>query len=36
MKKKHTKRNTKKNREDSDSKLLLPENKNERGRRINF
>ena len=36
MKKKHVKRNTKKNREDSDSKSLLPENKNKRGGRINF
>ena len=35
-KKKHAKRNTKKNREDSDSKSLLPENKDERGERINF
>ena len=35
-KKKHTKRNMKKNGEDSDSKSLLPENKNERGERINF
>ena len=36
MKKKHAKRNTKKNGEDSDLKSLLPENKNERGGRINF
>ena len=36
MKKKHMKRNMKKNGEDSDSKSLLPENKNKRGRRINF
>ena len=36
MKKKHTKRNMKKNREDSDSKSLLPKNKDERGGRINF
>ena len=35
-KKKHAKRNMKKNREDSDSKSLLPENKNERGEKINF
>ena len=35
-KKKHAKRNTKKNGEDSDSKSLLPENKDERGGRINF
>ena len=34
-KKKHVKRNTKKNR-DSDSKSLLPENKDKRGGRINF
>ena len=36
MKKKHVKRNMKKNGEDSDLKSLLPENKNKRGRRINF
>ena len=35
-KKKHMQRNMKKNREDSDSKSLLPENKDERGGRINF
>ena len=35
-KKKHVKRNMKKNGEDSDLKLLLPENKDERGGRINF
>ena len=36
MKKKHMKRNMKKNGEDSDSKSLLPENKDKRGGRINF
>ena len=30
------KRNTKKNGEDSDSKSLLPENKDKRGGKINF
>ena len=36
MKKKHVKRNMKKNKEDSDSKSLLLENKDKRGGRINF
>ena len=36
MKKKHVKRNMKKNEEDSDLKSLLSKNKDERGERINF
>ena len=36
MKKKTCEKKTKKNREDSNSKSLLPKNKDKRGERINF